>query len=305
MSKPPSILWACAVWGDSHTRMFLDYHLPSLFHPSNLPAMREVAPVRGMIYTDAKTLEKITPALKAAASAAGMEDRIEATIISVPRDGEYGGHVMSRMQAEAAKLVTARGEALCWTFPDAVTSANSYSHVAKLVRWGARACLWQGPTMRVEAAEPFKATGSAWAEVPRDDLLRATLNGLHPITASRVWPCRIGWPSIIHKVGPDWMTTRTFHSNPIYIFPRKFREWGNSLDGSYIETTDVADAEIIRMVEPDGFFWVEVAEDSKRERQGQEQTWTEASLANWAETTVTATNRREFQYVYRMGVNAP
>lgn len=293
--KPSHIQWSFAAWG-RHADFLLRYHLPSMMVETNLPALREIAPLKARVYTDAETLPVIRESLQAVA---GYFDGIEAEMLP-PNDFPHPSFLMSRAQWKAAELAQRENAALVWTFPDTIVASGSYAHVSSKVKEGYRACLWQGPTMREEAAEIFDFRGSRWADVPYFDLLMATLNGIHPLVAQRVEPGNIGWPSMLCKLGPDWITQRTFHPNPIYIYPRRHpHEWQDSLDGTYTGSSGLAWDECCRMTEP-GFFWSEVAPDSKRERQGVERSWDDASLKTWADRNgIPEWNRKEFELTYR------
>lgn len=294
--KPAHIQWSIAVWGSAHAGMFLRYHLPSLLQLGNLPALSEIAPVKARIYTDAPTLEAIRPALLAAKL---HFEGIEAEMLP-PDTFPHPSFLMSRAQWKAAELAAKESAALCWTFPDTLVAADSYRHVVERVKEGYRACLWQGPTMREEAALPFDAGGSSWAEVPYRDLLAATLNGIHPLMAQRIEPGNIGWPSMLCRVDGERMSQRTFHPNPIYIWPRQYpKDWQDSLDGTYTGKSGLTWDECCRMTEP-GFFWSEIAPDSKRERQGTARAWDDAALKAWALANgIPVWNQREFEMTYR------
>ena len=299
--KPAHLLWSLCVWGERYTDYFLNLHLPSLMQEGNLPALREIAPLKARIYTDRPTLERIAPALK---QIAHHFDGIEAEMLP-PDTYPHPTFLMSRAQWRVAEIAVRENAALVFSYPDLIVAADSYRHVVDKVKAGARAAFWTGICMREENAAAFNAEGSAWSEVPARDLLAAATNGLHPLTAQRFWPGRIGWPSIMHMTGDGGaLTTKTFHPNPVYVFPRNApHNWQDSLDGTYVSKSGLTWDECARLTDP-GFFWAEVAADTKRERQGTDRAWDDAALKAWAiQYGIPAWNQREWEFVYRMDHN--
>src|SRR5580698_5058063 len=126
------------VWGDEHRNYFLEYCLPSLLAPGNIPAITGIRPAKFLIATTAADRD----AMLGTAILRELEKHAEPVFLELPQKGDlpYWSHsiVGHKMCCE----MTARDGAIrIFTAPDTVYSDGMVARLDELARDGAQAVM--------------------------------------------------------------------------------------------------------------------------------------------------------------------
>ena len=179
----------CA-WGYSYVRQFLEYSLPTMLAPGNVPAVATALPTEFVILTSADDESFISehPTFKRLASI--CQTRIH-TIDHLITDGNYSTTITLAYTEAVREL----GEAMidtCFMFlvSDYILADGSFANVLKRVQQGASAVVAGNIQVTRESALPWLQERLARNEhslslQPRE-LMKWALNNLHPLVLANI-----------------------------------------------------------------------------------------------------------------------
>ena len=175
------------LWGKWHTRMFVEYCLPSLLAPGNIPAL-QARKTTFAIYTDTDGINTIANStiFKALSSVVDVEFMNLATLAQ--RDPAYMDKINWQMHSlhQARKRAADAGRIFINIVPDLVFGDGSLRYMGECFRNGAK--IFYGPMIRV-SAEPFMTAVSQlphFPNIPASELGKMIVSHLHPLMCSYV-----------------------------------------------------------------------------------------------------------------------
>jgi hypothetical protein len=210
------------VWGDKYLDLFLNYCIPSLLAPGNLPS----APgrCRMMVVTRAEDKPKITdhPHWKLLGKYA--EQRIE---VLNAEGGDWAAHryeIISVAHRRAYEMGFADGSAVGIVCPDNVYASG---YVARLLGWldaGKRLVLQFGLRAAYESLAPQLQHTNGVLTIPPRLMVRAALHHIHPLSWACLYdnPYFTRLPYLMHwNVEGQGFLTRSFVATPAMAVPTR------------------------------------------------------------------------------------
>ena len=261
-SEVPSAFHLVAlVWGNEYIDPFLEFSLPSLLAPGNIPSLAAVAPVVFKFFTQATDVSRLTadPTVEALRKVA--EVRFE-TVDDQIKSDKYAVMVTCHKEAlQDAHLVSA---AVVFVVPDAVQSDGSFATVATVVQAGKRVVIV--PSLRVvkesvtlQLRRQYMPTPGKPLAASARELVRLGISHMHPDCRTRFWDSKDFTPNPVTvqwRVDDDGFILRGFHLHPLLIFPT--HSSGNALSTLDDDLLLLAcpDYDLFHVVEDsdDGFF---------------------------------------------------
>lgn len=221
---PTSFHVVALVWGNEFIDPFLEFSLPSLLAPGNIPSLAAVAPVVFKCFTQAADVSRLTadPTVEALRKVA--EVRFE-PVDDLIKSDKFA--VMCTCHKEALQDAHLVRAAVVFVVPDAVQSDGSLATGARVVQAGKRVVMV--PSLRVvkESAAPqlrrqYMPTPGKPVVASARKLVRLGISHMHPDCRTRFWdrkdftpnPVTVQW-----KVDDDGFILRGFHLHPLFIFP--------------------------------------------------------------------------------------
>jgi hypothetical protein len=175
----------CALWGDWHLRVFREKSLPTILHPSNLPAMAERIEVEWLFYTPHhdKRAAEFVPKMC-----------VPSQVVSLNLQLGYKT-AWAFAKYEAAK----RGALVMFLAPDIVWSIGSFNHLTDILEDGKTTVFMSHPRGVEEHFCGHPKTG--------EELMEQCRKFPHPVNDSEVitnrpftkhpemilWPVKGGW----------------------------------------------------------------------------------------------------------------
>jgi hypothetical protein len=272
-------IFTTVVWGDEFTFHFVNFCLPSLLSPGNLPALLPLAPVEFWIYTSQKDGARIeaSPAygrLRAVA-ATRIINVDDASVLAGSNDQNNAYALMVQAHRHAVQAAWEQDAAIAIVYPDTILGDGSFAAVAKRVSAGKRAVMCAGVSVTMQTFCP--ALIRAEIDAGRGQSLRAgeltiaprptialALGHLHDHTAAQIvggdtftqWPSLTYWPLPGHG-----LLLRAWHLAPFFIHPsRDGTGFRASTDGDFVmravdweECAVIEDSDEFMLVEPVSF----------------------------------------------------
>ncbi len=189
-SPPKAVRLLLCAWGYSYVTQFLEYSLPTMLAPGNIPALAAVLPIEFVILTSADDKPFIIehPTFKQLAS--NCSTRIH-PIDHLISDGNYSTTI-TLAYTEAVREV---GEAMidtCFLFlvSDYILADGSFANVLKRMQQGTSAVVAGNLQVARESALPWLQERLAGNErslslQPRE-LMQWALNNLHPLVLANI-----------------------------------------------------------------------------------------------------------------------
>lgn len=197
-------LFNVVVWGESYVRKFLDYTLPTLLAPRNIPSLCAVRDCEFLIVTTALDIE----ILKASPLVAKLNKVMPVTFLPYEFSAHPGDkyHRMThghRLVCEYGKAKRAYGVFL---MPEMLMGNGTMLHLHKLVRHGAQAVIMM--VLRLIEEEVEKLRGLPVLEIPNRDLVRFLFSYAH------------------HEIRTFMVDAEEFSNHPGYvIWPTEKQAW--------------------------------------------------------------------------------
>ena len=189
-SQPKAARILLCVWGYSYVRQFLEYSLPTMLAPGNIPALAAALPTEFVVLTSADDESFVVehPTFKQLAST--CQTRIH-TIDHLITDGNYSTTI-TLAYTEAVREV---GEAMidtCFLFlvSDYILADGSFASVLKRMQRGTSAVVAGNLQVARESALPWLQERLVGNELslslrPRE-LMQWALNNLHPLVLANM-----------------------------------------------------------------------------------------------------------------------
>jgi len=238
ISTPTTIHLVTVVWGEEHTRRFLDLAVPSQLALGNLAGLAALAPMEYHVYTSKQDREQI----ERSEGLSRIAEHARVRFRELPRE-TLAGHAheaMSRAHADILDVVCKADEPVVFLAPELVLSDGSLANVARRLGDGARLILAVGMRLKADVAptirERFADDGVITA--PARQLARLALSHLHPMTEAYYWdaPRPTVWPAnLLWRVGDDGVLAHCFHLHPLVIWPERPAELRGTIDGRFID----------------------------------------------------------------------
>lgn len=284
------IFLGTAVWGDEYTDFYLNYHLPSLLAPGNIPALREA--LTYFIYTRAQYRDRIL----SHPSVIMLRDYAEVVLVI-----DWGKDVDARgTMTVAQRDLVARGwqadAGLIYTYPDTLLSDGGFRSIMALIETGKRAAMFSGLTANHDetlaalgVAGRSHETVLAGTDAPAlvlgsRALVAASVANVHAASRAMFWTRRYNtlWHSVNYwELGGHGYLSRCYNLSPVFIHPdRPAKGWRYSFDGDLIEAAISRYDDIGILTDSDQFFWVELEPRDTTPPSGIPPTAT--TLAQWA-----------------------
>ncbi len=241
--QPTSVKVLLPVWGYRFVRQFLDFTLPTLLAPGNMPALAAALPCQFVVLTAAADEDVIREhhAWKALKGICSVEIQ---SIDDLITDGNHSTTI-TLAYARAVRQSGAQMVDTCFIFlvSDYLVADGSLAHVLERMQTGVSAVLAGNFQIIAEEAIPLlsrKLTAASLAlVVPPRELLRWTLNHLHPATTANIVNYRLNHNAhtnrLFWRVDESTLIGRFYLMHPIAIRP-EVAEFiiGSSFDYSFI-----------------------------------------------------------------------
>lgn len=230
-----------AVWGDEHVAMFLEFCLPSLLAPGNIPAICRRGGSRFLLHT--RDADLATMSRSAAFQL--LEQHIEVDVRLVDTNGEATHGVLTRCHGEALEAANAAGVPLIFLSPDTVWANGSMAAVDRILGSGKRV-IFLPPCMRMvkEDAEPAMRAliadrGTTALSLDSRRLNEFAFGFLHPGMSEFFFERGRGkalLPMMLAWATPDGgLLAHAFHQHPLLVYPRRdLSGLSETIDGEFI-----------------------------------------------------------------------
>src|SRR5690349_11741941 len=176
------VYFSLVVWGKAYVGMFLDFCLPSLLAPNNIPAIRHRAGSKFVLHTQASDL----PALERSAAFGRLKEIIEVDVRLMRSDGMVPHDALSRCHRETMESGDERGIPVVFLSPDTIWSDGSIASVDRILTTGKRV-IFLPPSVRLvkEGGEPvlrklFASRQSVELSLSARELIKVATDFLHP-----------------------------------------------------------------------------------------------------------------------------
>jgi hypothetical protein len=189
-SPPKAVRLLLCAWGYSYVRQFLEYSLPTMLAPGNIPALAAALPAEFVILTSADDESFIGehPTFRRLASI--CTTRIH-TIDHLISDGNYSTTI-TLAYTEAVRELGAAMIDTCFLFlvSDYIVADGSFANVLKRVQQGTSAVVAGNMQVTRESALPWLQERLVGHEFllslqPRE-LMQWALNNLHPLVLANI-----------------------------------------------------------------------------------------------------------------------
>ena len=242
-TAPQAIKLLLPLWGFRYVQQFLEYSLPSLLAPGNIPALAAALPTEFVILTSADDEDfiKAHPCFKRLADTCATDIRLIDHLIT---DGNYSTTI-TLAYTEALRTSGAAMLDTCFFIlvSDYVMADGSLANVLKRMLSGASAVLAGNfQVVREDAAtwlQDRPARGREVFTLPPRELMRWALNFLHPATLANTVNISINHNSHTNRlfwfVGGSTIIGRFYLIHPLCIRPEVTDfAIGSSFDYSFI-----------------------------------------------------------------------
>lgn len=260
---------AKCVWGQAYVSTMLEYNLPSLLAPGNLPRVAAAHEIEHMLYTTAADAIVI----RRSSVFQRLAELVSCKIVDIEAgeslDGVGYGAIIDRMNAVHNRILRHCWEqGRIWLFdqPDHVWADGSLGTLAEHAASGHNCVVFPAIRTVKEQVEPVldhwrAADGSI--TVDSRSLVGIALDNLHthdcarlwgPETAT-IWPHHVSW-----RVGPGAMVRRAFYTQPFAVRPPA--AWvpaERSVDMHYLDRAFPDPQSLHFIDDTDDFFVLEVS----------------------------------------------
>ncbi|MBI1338019.1 MAG: hypothetical protein GC164_13815 [Phycisphaera sp.] len=226
------------VWGERHTKLWLDVAVPALLADGNLPALAHGGHVTYRLYTRAQELAVIRshPTYRLLQSCFEVHEFVNDRL-------DYSGDkykVMNLCHCHALLEAAREDAALVFSCPDAVWSDGSLAYAARSIEKGHRAVMTAGVRvdMRCALESLLPETEGGVLRASPEQLAGLASRSPHPLTAAMTvgspevcaMATHLYWP---HPAGG--FLVRAMHTHPLAVWPSvKNRLPGATVDSGFV-----------------------------------------------------------------------
>lgn len=213
------------VWGRDYTIPFLEFCVPSLLFPGNLPFFASNTNSSFHIYTTKKyaKLVKRSNAYERLSKIMPVEFSIFSGVSQV---GKY--KVMTQCHAHFIQQFSGEESAYIFLSPDVVWADGAFARILEIFNSGKKAivgcfCRLNKETFLPQIFERFRNNGILQPINPRE-MVKMAMDNLHPETHELFWKkdntLRNTFPSLMFwRVGNEGILMRHFYITPILVKP--------------------------------------------------------------------------------------
>jgi hypothetical protein len=254
-AKVPVYL-SLVVWGREFVSFFLEFCLPSLLAPGNIPALRGRVGSKLLLHTTEYDLAII----QAAPTFKTLKALIDVETLPVHLTDDVEPHrTLSDCHQESLRVADAVSVPIVFLSPDTIWSDGSLAAVDRHLACGKRAVMLLSMRLVKETAEPAirayygTSSGAPISCRPRD-LNRFAFEFLHPSIeeyffnknsrGDKLLPMALFWE------GPNGdFLAHSFHQHPLMVYPRiRFAEFLQTIDGDLVRACcpDINDLYVVQ-----------------------------------------------------------
>jgi hypothetical protein len=210
------------VWGTFYTDALVDFCIPALLSPRNLPALAGHFPCRFVIYTtpdDERTL-RAAPILRR------LEEVAEVRFVTIDwgrAENKYAA--MTECNVRGLREAAASSAAVVFLVPDTVWSDGTLATVAAALNAGKRAVMQAGVRVEADSAIPalrrqFPAGATGVITATPRELVRIALDHMHPYFRTWFWDA----PAFNRNSAYTFwrfdggVVARCFHLHPLMLY---------------------------------------------------------------------------------------
>jgi hypothetical protein len=235
------VYFSMVVWGDAFVSFFLEFCLPSLLAPKNIPCVQHRARSKFILHTPAADL----PAIERSPAFALLKETIEVDIRLLHFQGLTPHEELSRCHRETMTLADASGVPVIFLSPDTIWSDGSIATVDQLLSSGKRVIFLSSLRLVKENAEPvvrelFGSRESVELSVDARQLNKIALQYLHPTMEEYFFESERGErlsPMALFWSAPNGdVLVHAFHQHPLLVYPkRRFANFTQTIDGDLVK----------------------------------------------------------------------
>jgi hypothetical protein len=297
-----------AVWGQEYVSFFIDFCLPALLVPGNIPSLKHRIGSKFVLHTKAGDLG----ALRESAVFTELE-LIIAVDVRLIEDSMRSPHdVLADCHRDAMHEADKYSAPIVFIPPDAIWSDGSFQRLDELVRAGKRVVFLPNVRAVKEDALPAllrarngSSGSSSWLS-PRA-LTRIAIDHLHPTTEEHFFeagrgvkqlPCCLMWSTCSGD-----LLVRAFHLHPLLVFPRRrFAHFHQTIDGDLVKYACPDPKDYYVVTDSDELTAVEF---SKRSQfiGGVCEKGDATAVAKWAINNANSVHWKLFRHVGRLHAN--
>lgn len=233
------VLVSVAVWGKDYVSFFIDFCLPSLLAPGNLPWLRDRRGSRLILHTRVGDLDTLRDSTEFAElqSTIATDVRIIGESARAPHDVQHACHREAMHEADkySAPMV--------FIAPDAIWSEGTFRRLDELLRADKRVVFLPNVRAVKEDALPTlqrmkNETGNSSWLTPRA-LTRIAIDHLHPTSEEYFFEPGRGVKQLpnclIWNTAAGDLLVRSFHLHPLLVFPRRrFAHFHETIDDDLV-----------------------------------------------------------------------
>lgn len=266
MDEVATVTFLLPVWGYQFTRRFLEFCLPTLLSPNNIPAIARDLPCRFVLLSSENDEQAIVshPAWQRLAQLCAVEILPVDDLIT---DGNHTATITLAFERALRRAGPAmRDTCFIFLMSDYLVADGSLAKVVATVRQGARAVLVgnfqvvaedAGPLFRARFASP-----SAQVALRPRDLMQFALSHLHPATIANIVNFGVTHSAdcnrLFWQVDENTLIGRFYLMHPIAIRPEVDDfEVGSSWDYSFIPELCPSD-NVMTLTDSDDYLVVEM-----------------------------------------------
>ncbi|MEM7680334.1 MAG: hypothetical protein AAF288_00095 [Planctomycetota bacterium] len=316
-STPPGLSISDVVWGESYTRAFADWVLPTRLSPGNFGALQGRSADRYTIYTtraDRRRVEQSDayPRLSELIDVRFQEidGWIDADRLRADPNERYA--LLTRCHVHAVDDARRDRSAMVFLHPDAVWSDGTFALLLDLLRQGKRAVLQPGLRVAQEGFGPvflkaFPCDDRGARVADARTLVRLAVRHLHKISRDSRWnanpmidhPAHLYFP--VGASGRAGLVARCFHLHPLMIWPVHWKTHiPTTIDGPFLRACcpDLQDLHVID--DSDDSIVLEISDASMRYPASIPRKGRLDAVAAWAGASIDSHHRAYFERAIRL-----
>lgn len=269
------VIFTTAVWGKEYTFHFVNFTLPSLMAPGNIPAMAALAPVEFHIYSPRADSDRIerSPVYQRLREVATPKIIVidDDSIRQAAGDQDLSYKIMVQTHHHLIAHAWEQDAAICSVYPDTILADGSFATVAKLAQAGKRSVHSAGISLNMHSFVPALIRAEIAAgrgqdllggqlDIASREVIRLAMGHIHDHSAAHIlgqdgftqWPSQMYWPLDGHG-----LLLRSWHPTPYFVHPR--RDGSNfkfGIDGDFVRlAVDYEDCAVVE--DSDDFLMLE------------------------------------------------
>lgn len=239
-AHPGPIFISTAVWGGHFISFFLEFCIPALLAPGNLPAIAHLHRSKYLIHTT----EDDFPLLLNSIAFKELQRVIAVDVRFVGAIDRPSHTIQAACHKEAMHEADKSGAPLVFISPDTIWSDQTFVRIEQILKSGKRVIFVPNLRAVKEDSVPtlrglITCRGTNQLQLTGRDLSRVAITHLHPSIeenfflsgrGQRLLPCNLIW-----EIGNGDLLIRSFHVHPLLVFPRiRLADFEQTIDGDLV-----------------------------------------------------------------------